>query len=523
MIPSPALCALSEADGASSSWLQLLYLAAAGLLVLLNAFFVLAEFAIVKIRATQMLELAERGNARAALATSIVKRLDAYLSTCQLGITVASLGLGWIGEPAFATLLKPWLDALGIWSRTVTTSVAFAISFAFVTFIHVVIGELAPKSIAIRRTEWATLFAARPLHWFYRVTFPAMWLLNVTSNAVLRLLRIPPVTDMELAHSEEELRMILGASHEKGAVTLNRLLMMENVLDFGTLTVADVMTPAERVISLSAAAPWSETFDKIRKSLHSRYPLDFGTSKKRDRMIHLKDLLIAVAAGKPPDLTSIARPVRAVRPDLSLEDLLQHFYRNRSHLAMVEDDAGRFLGLVTIEDVIEELIGTVRDEFETVKEFNLSDLVPPGAIALGLEPMTKEQSIRTLIERLAQKHPELNVPLIVSTILRRETLASTGLGEGIAIPHSRIPALLRPMGAIGQWPQGIEFQALDAHPVYLMFLILTPVHDEGVHVHILGKISALLSSDYLRERLRHAQSVEEVREVLRISDQSLPA
>jgi CBS domain containing-hemolysin-like protein/mannitol/fructose-specific phosphotransferase system IIA component (Ntr-type) len=491
---------------------QTVNLAAAGLLVLLNAFFVLAEFAIVKVRVTRMHELAEKGNRNAALVASIIKRLDAYLSTCQLGITVASLGLGWLGEPALAKLFP----------SGVSHALAVAISFCLITLVHVVIGELAPKSIAIRRTEWAALFSARPLQFFHFVTYPAMWILNVTSNAILRLLRIAPVSDMEMAHSEEELKMILGASHDQGELTLNRLLMMENVLDFGTLRVRDVMTPAAKVVTLSVRAPWPENLEKIKSSLHSRYPLDTG-GRSPTRMVHIKDIAVAMAAGGAPDVARISRPVKGVSPDLSLEDLLQHFNRNHSHLALIEDGRGAFLGIVSIEDVVEELIGTVRDEFEQVKEIRLSELVPPEAVALNIDPVPKRDAIRSLVEKLGHTLPEIKAGPVVAAILKRESLASTGLGNGIAIPHGRVEGLARPVAAIGRSPQGIDFQSLDGKPVHLLFLILTPVHDEGIHVHILGKISRLLASDYLRERLLHATTPEEAMEVLRVADQSLSA
>jgi len=503
-------------------WERFAYLVAAGLLVLLNAFFVLAEFAIVKVRVTRMHELAEKGSTNAALAASIIKRLDAYLSTCQIGITVASLGLGWLGEPAVAHFLRPWIERLGWWSPVVSGSIAIGLALIFLTAVHITIGEQAPKMFAIRQGERAALVVARPLRAFYLVLFPAMWILNQATNAILWVLRIPPVSEMELAHSEEELKMILGASHEKGELTLNRLLMMENVLDFGTLRVRDVMTPGGKVVTLSSRAPWAENFEKIKTTLHSRYPLEMG-SLGPSRIVHIKDIAVAMAAGGPPDLVAISRPVKSVRPDLPLEDLLQHFHRNHSHLAMVEDDRGTFLGLVSIEDVVEELIGTVRDEFEQVKEFRLADLVPPEAIALELESMPKPQVVRALVQRLAQKRPEINVEAVASTILKRESLASTGLGGGIAIPHGRVEGLPRPLAAIGRSKEGIDFQSLDGKPVNLFFLILTPIHDEGAHVNILGKISRLLSSDYLREKLSTAKSTEEVMEVLRITDQSLSA
>ncbi|HZN60868.1 MAG TPA: CNNM domain-containing protein [Planctomycetota bacterium] len=490
------------------------YLVAAGLLILLNGFFVLAEFAIVKVRVTRMHELADRGNRNAALMASIIKRMDRYLSTCQLGVTVASLGLGALAEPAIATFLSK--------SGLLSHSIAIGAALVFLTAVHIIVGEQAPKMLAIRQGERCALVVARPLRAFYLVSFPVMWLINLASNAVLWILRIPAASDMELAHSEEELKMILGASHEKGELTLNRLLMMENVLDFGTLRVRDVMTPAAKVVTLSSRAPWPENLEKIKASLHSRYPLEMGALGP-SRIVHIKDVAVANAAGGPPDLVKISRPVKAIRPDLSLEDLLQHFNRNHSHLAMVEDDRGMFLGIVSIEDVVEELIGTVRDEFEQVKEIRLSDLVPVEAVALDLEQVPKPQVVRALVQRLAQKRPEIKVETVVAGILKREALASTGLGNGIAIPHGRVEGLPRPLAAIGRSEKGIEFQALDGNPVHLLFLILTPVHDEGVHVHILGKISRLLASDYLRERLLHAATPEEAMEVLRVADQSLSA
>ncbi|HZL70962.1 MAG TPA: CNNM domain-containing protein [Planctomycetota bacterium] len=495
-------------------WEQVAYLVAAGLLVLLNAFFVLAEFAIVKVRVTRMHELADKGNSNAALVALIIKRMDAYLSTCQLGVTVASLGLGAIAEPAIARLLSH--------SGVVSHSIAVAAALIFVTIVHITVGEQAPKMLAIRRGEFAALMIARPLRLFYILSFPGMWFLNKASNAVLLLIRLPPASAMEVAHSEEELKMILGASHEQGELTLNRLLMMENVLDFGTLKVRDVMTPASKVVTLSSRAAWPENLEKIKATLHSRYPLE-SAGPGHSRIVHIKDVAVALAAGQPPDLFKIARPVKAVRPDLSLEDLLQHFSRNHSHLAMVEDDRAKFLGIVSIEDVVEELIGTVRDEFEQVKEVKLADLVPPEAVALDLEQMPKPQVVRALVERLGQKRPEIKVDAVVASILKRESLASTGLGDGIAIPHGRVEGLTRPWAAFGRSEKGINFQSLDGNPTHLLFLILTPVHDEGVHVHILGKISRLLASDYLRERLLHAATPEEAMEVLKVADKSLPA
>ncbi len=501
-------------------WLQIVYIASAVLLVLLNAFFVLAEFAIVKIRATRLRDLAEKGSKAAAIALHVSQRLDAYLSACQLGITLASLGLGWLGEPAFAALLEPLLAKLGVLDPRVVHSISFAVAFFFITLVHVVVGELAPKSIAIRYSERAALFSARPLRWFYLLTYPLMWLLNTTSNLVLRLLRVPPASEHEVAYSEEELKMVLGASHEHGMFTLSRLLMMENVLDFGTLTVDDIYIAAEKVVFLDPSKPWPENFEVVKKTLHSRYPLKGGT--RIDREVHIKDIAVRLAAGGTIDLAAIARPIYAVSPAISLEALLKHFHDTHTHMAVVEVD-GQFKGLVTLEDVVEELIGTIRDEFEKAKDFGLTEIVPPAGIVLDLEADSKDRAITALVDRVGTALPNFDRARATATILKREKLASTGLGDGIAIPHGRCEGLSRPYAALGRSKNGIAWDSLDAKPAHLVFLILTPTHDEGAHVHILEKISKLLTSDYLRERLMSAENPEDVVDVLRMSDKSLSA
>lgn len=500
-------------------WLQLLYIAAALVLILLNAFFVLAEFAIVKVRTTRLRELSEAGDRRASIALDIVQRLDAYLSACQLGITVASLGLGWIGEPAFARLLEPVLGRIGVTDPRLIHSVAFAVGFSIITLLHIVLGELAPKSLAIRRADRAALRVARPLRWFYLLSFPAMWVLNSTSNLVLRALRIPMASEMERAYSHEELKMLLGASLEQGVFTLSRLLMMENVLDFGTLKVENVDIHADKVVLLDPAKPWAENLEVIRKRRFSRYPLK---EPKIRRVVHIKDIALRLASGEPMDLLAVARKVHAVAPSMSLEELLKHFTTTNTHMAIVEE-AERFIGIVTLEDVIEELIGTVRDEFEKVIDHRLTEIVPRNGVVLGLEARDKESAIRELASRLAASRADLDAGLAVTEIMRREKLASTGLGDGIAIPHGRVSGLQRPTAALGVSREGVEFQSLDGKPARLIFLVLTPPQDEGAHVHILERISTLLSSDYLREQLLHAQDIDDVFQTFRMSDKSLSA
>ncbi|NUN49702.1 MAG: DUF21 domain-containing protein [Candidatus Brocadiae bacterium] len=501
-------------------WTQIIYVAVALALVALNAFYVLAEFALVRVRVTRMRELAEQGNVRAAMVLRILDQLDAYLSTCQLGITIASLGLGWIGEPAFARLIEPVMLRLGISSPAVVHSTAFAFSFGLVTFLHVVLGELAPKSVAIRKTEWAALFSAAPIRLLHILFFPAMWLLNSASNLILRIAGIAAGGEHGIVHSHSEIKMIVGASHDQGMFTLSRLLMMENVIDFGTLTADDVMIPASKVAYLDPAKPWKENRETIEHTLHSRYLL---AEERPSRVVHVKDMLLNLSQGGAVDMNAIARPALRVPPGIPVEELLRKFLPGGPHLAVVEKD-GALVGIVTLEDILEELVGPINDEFEKVKDYRLSEIVAEEAVVLDIVPAPKQDVVRRLALGIAAARKDVDVGKAVAAVMKREALASTGLGMGVAIPHGRVEGLVRPAAAVGRTvPGGIDFGSMDGKPVNLVFLILSPPHDEGAHLHILEKISSLLLSDYLRERLITAQSAEEILKVFRESDKSLPA
>lgn len=494
-------------------------LAIAAALIALNGFFVLAEFALVKVRTTRLKELAEGGSANARHALVILLKIDAYLSTCQLGITVASLALGWVGEPATARVLEPLLTSLGVTGERAVHSISFITGFVILTAFHIILGEQAPKLFAIRQTETAALAIARPLRVFHAVCYPAMWLLNGATNSVLRLFGIQKSSDSEFAHSETELKMILGASHDQGMFTLSRLLMMENVLDFGTLQVQDVMLPAAKTAFLDPAKPWKDNLETIEHTLHSRFPL---AGPRIEKEVHVKDIAMTLARSGSVDLNAIARPVLRVTPETMVEELLKKFLLGGPHLATVEKD-GKFVGIVTLEDVLEELVGTIRDEFEQVRDYRLGEIVAPEAVCLDLKAGPKEQIIRRLVEGIASARPDVDVARAVAAVLKREAVASTGLGMGVAIPHGRVEGLVRPAAALGRSAEGLDFKSIDGKPVNIVFMILTPPHDEGAHLHILEKISSILVSDYLRDRLKSAQTADEVLNVFRASDKSLPA
>lgn len=364
-------------------------------LVLLNGFFVAAEFAIVKVRSTTIKTLAEDGNRRAKMAHSILQHLDAYLSATQLGITVASIMLGAIGVTFMRhSLVEPLLGHLSWLSEAAKTAIAFFLGTGIIVFLHVVLGELAPKSLAIQRPNSTVLWVSYPLRWFYVVLYPAIAMLNGTANWLLRLVGIHPAAGHEIAHSEEELRMIVSESQRIGHITRDKLDLLENVFDFSDVTVRQIMVPRVEVAVFDLQKSLGDNLAVAERTAHSRYPLVDATLDHVSGIIHMKDLFWQlkelemspqeaaaaaerrhpmIAGGdmnkKPPAsgaqfLTTIARPVLFVPETAKINTLLQEFQTKRIHMAMVVDEYGSTTGLVTFENIIEEIVGEVQDEFD---------------------------------------------------------------------------------------------------------------------------------------------------------------
>ena len=353
------------------------------LLVLLNAFFVMAEFAIVKARTTKVQELVREGAWGASATQAAVENLDAYLSATQLGITLASLGLGWVGEPAFAHLIAPLLGAVGIWSPSVVHSVSLTVAFALITFLHVVLGELAPKSIAIQRPEGVALAVTPLLAAFYRVFYPALWLLNVSSNTLLRLLGITPASEAELAHSEGELRLLLAESHRIGNLSASKRRLLENVFDYTRRCAKHIMVPRAEIVYLSLLRPLAENLETIRQSQHTRYPLCESDIDHVVGMIHAKDLFQpAEGIRDTADLFRVKRGILFVPETRSLDLLQRDFQQRRVHMAVVVDEYGGTSGLVTLEDILEEIVGEIQDEFDA--EPPKMEVTPEGYVVDGL-------------------------------------------------------------------------------------------------------------------------------------------
>src|SRR5262245_23529413 len=333
-------------------------------LVLANGFFVAAEFALVKVRLSQIEQLARSGSFTARVAKSVLHHLDAYLSACQLGITLASLGLGWVGEDVGKQLLRPALAAISV-PESLANYLALPLAFVLITFLHISLGEQAPKILAIRAAQPTALFVALPLTVFYKGLWPFIWVLHKASDLMLRLIGVRAVPPGEQMPTEEELRLILTESAAGGELSRRERLMMENVLDLEEKVTRQVMVPLRDIVYLSTRRTSQENLNVIAESQYTRFPLCDGDLDRVIGMVHTKDVLGAIAAGKPlPPLTRLERKMPFFPETMRLDVLLREFQRNRTHVAMVVDEYGTVSGMVTFEDVLEELVGPIQDEFD---------------------------------------------------------------------------------------------------------------------------------------------------------------
>ncbi len=332
------------------------------LLVLLNGFFVAAEFALAKVRPTQVDPHARRGDRRARVGQEMLRHLDAYLSATQLGITLASIALGWIGEPAFAWLLQPLAALWPGASPAVVQSLSLTLSFLTVSVLHIVFGELIPKSIAIREAERTTLWTAVPLYGFYWLFFPAIWTLNGIANGILRLLGVQPASAHDLVHSEAEVRLLL-ASETTAELPEQKRNLLGNVFALSERVARQVMVPRADVVSLSTTKSIEENLRLARASGHTRFPLCEGDLDHILGIIHIKDLFRSEVP--VTELTRVARPVRFVPETIRLDQLLARMRGEKIHIAAVLDEYGGVSGIVTLENVMEELVGPIQDEFDT--------------------------------------------------------------------------------------------------------------------------------------------------------------
>ncbi|HEY4554265.1 MAG TPA: hemolysin family protein, partial [Bacillaceae bacterium] len=339
-----------------------------GILIALTAFFVATEFAIVKIRSSRIDQLVEEGKPGALAAKHVITHMDEYLSACQLGITITALGIGWLGEPAIKSILQP-LFAQTELDPKLTHVLSVVIAFLIITFLHVVVGELAPKTMAIQKAETITLLCAKPIIWFYRLLFPFIWVLNGSARLLVRLFGFKPVTEHEMSHSEEELRIILSESYKSGEINQAELTYVNNIFKFDNRIAKEIMVPRTEMISLSTEDDMQEWMRVIKKEKFTRYPVYEGDKDNVIGIINIKDILMAQIKSSSFDqemkITHFLKPVIVVIETIPIHDLLLKMQLERTHMAILLDEYGGTSGLVTVEDIIEEIVGEIRDEFDT--------------------------------------------------------------------------------------------------------------------------------------------------------------
>lgn len=493
------------------SWMTGVYLLIAFVLVLANGFFVLAEFAIVKVRATRLEELARQGNKRAEAAQDLLRHLERYLSTAQLGITIASLALGWVGEPAFASLVHTVIGRIP-WSSGTSHILSMVASFGIITFLHILLGEQAPKLFAIRNPEICSLAVAQPMRWSYAFFFPFMVVLNGASNLILKLVRLPPASS-ESVHTEQELKMLLSTAQSSGGFSLNRLLILENIFDLGSQTVREAMIPWEQVRFLRRSWGRTELLRELFETRYSRYPVVEESGPPRSYLL-MKDLIIL--SQQEEDWRRILRPLRPVSPDDNLEITMQQLQRDGANMAVVVDSQ-RAIGIITLEDILEEVVGRIEDEYPRLPRIFLKDALAAGGIVLNLKAETSEEAIRELAAVIPPNHLPPDVDA-AEFALARERQMSTDMGLGIAIPHARIPRLSRSLLVFGRSSHGIVFNQQSGAKVQLVFLLVTPLERPQSQVFFLAQLASVTESEFVRERLYRAQTEQDLLETIAAAD-----
>ncbi len=334
------------------------------LLVLLNGVFVAAEFSLVKMRQSRLTQLVSEGNRLAGIALKVNQKLDAYLSATQLGITLTSLGLGWIGEPAISDLLvAPVMHSIGFTDERLIGTISVAVGFCIITFLHIVLGELAPKSLAIQRTEGTALILSAPLLWFYRIFLPVIWVLNASANRILKMVGIEPASEAEAAHSEEEIRILMNESAKSGVIDENEMKLMDNLFDFSDLRAREIMLPRTDMDVLFTNYTLEENLRIVNETKHSRYPVATDNKDRIIGFVHITDLLLAEPE-KQRDLASLMRPIMDVSESTEISEVLRKMQARHEQLALVVDEYGGTAGILTAEKILEEIVGDLYDEFE---------------------------------------------------------------------------------------------------------------------------------------------------------------
>ena len=492
-------------------------------LLALNFFFVLAEFALVRVRASRVEELIDGGDARAKLIARIQANMDEYLSVVQVGITGATLGIGVIIEGGITRPIEHLL-ALVLGSSAFVNALGHGIGFFIATFLVIVTSELLPKSLAFRYAEPCALVCARPMLVCHHVLYPVLWLLTKSARGLLRLLRLNRSTE-DTPHSEDELRIILDQSQEHGLMSFRRLLFMENIFEFGELTVKDAMRHRSQVRCLHADLHWKDTLEFLGTWPFSRFPLIDQDIEKPIGFIHVKDLFYQrffyrAQQGDPLDLRTLARPLMVVAETASLESVLADMQRKRLQMALVRNTEGLWTGVLTLEDILEEVVGTIGDEFESEPPITLAEHLTAARVVLNVDANNLADALRTALARIPAEELPLDRDGIIKAVMERERLAGTYLGKGIALPHARLPGITKGALLIIRSRLGIPVEG-SPDRAKLLFVLLTPAGQPRVHQRLQARIAGILeNSEYIEDHLLEATTGSEVVEIILTGEQT---
>ncbi|MBA2657248.1 MAG: HlyC/CorC family transporter [Tatlockia sp.] len=438
---------------------NLLWILAAFGLVLLNAFFVAAEFAMVKLRFTRVSLIKEEYPWRGRILARVHQNLDAYLSACQLGITLASLALGWIGEPAFTVILSPVLAKTGLDNPGLISFISVIIAFSLLSFLHIVIGELMPKSLAIRQSEQVSLWTAAPLYLFYWLMYPIIWVLNTCSNFLLKIFGLDVIHPGEQYHSSEEIKLILRSSQLHGELTQQESSILAHTLELGDLEISDIMRSYDDMTMISNPISSDELIEILNHYRFSRYPVYDHIKKEIIGILHVKDLqplLHEVKGNRELSLDNLIRPVPKISSRLPALSLLRQFQGGMPHFALVYGRQGAIVGFVTLDNLLHLVIGVIKDEFHKTHEawlahndgsITVQGDCPLHALERALDreltfDFDKEDKVTTIAGLIL--HTQGSVPKVGTTLYFPDFSATIERIKGARIKQVRIRPLENP-------------------------------------------------------------------------------
>lgn len=357
------------------------------LLIALSAFFVATEFSIIRVRPSRVDQLVMEGRKNAVAVRKVINNLDGYLSSCQLGITMTSLVLGWLGEPTVQRLLHPLFVWLNL-NEALTSIISFLIAFGVVTYVHVVLGELAPKTVAIQKAETVAFLTAKPIIWFTRLAYPFIWLLNESAIVFVKWFGLKPVKEGEEAHSEEEIRIILTDSFESGKINKTEYGYVSNIFNFDELHAKEIMVPRTDMVCLYLEKSLEENLQTILEEQYTRFPVAQGSKDNIVGTLHTKQLFLTLQQQPDYNWKNIIKPALTVSDATPVKKLLKMMQQARVHLAILVDEYGGTSGLITIEDIIEEIVGEIRDEFDSderkpIEEIDDRHYIVDGTVLLS--------------------------------------------------------------------------------------------------------------------------------------------